>query len=135
MVSNPRQLVPYRADAWAGERLSEALKTLPGPVFAPSFGGYIDTPQADPGALGELMGAYGGRLTPEGQQWLQAYGAALAARQYARVVVDPDWPAFFIPDVARDQHYTLVGPLFPPGDEFWSWRGSRTPRADVYAPP
>ncbi|MBV9543904.1 MAG: glycosyltransferase family 39 protein [Chloroflexi bacterium] len=135
MLSNPRQLVPYRADVWAGERLSAGLQALPGPVFAPSFGGYIESSGADPGALGELMGAYGGRLTPEGQQWLQAYGAALAARQYARVVVDPDWPAFFIPDVARDQHYTLVGPLFPSGDEFWSWRGSRTPRADVYAPP
>jgi Glycosyltransferase family 87 len=134
MVSNPRLLVPYRSDVWAGERLSAALQVLPGPVFAPSFGGYIDSPQADPGAVGELMGAYGGPITPEGQQWLQAYGDALAARRYPRVVVDPEFPAFFISDVAKDQHYTLQGPLFPPNDEFWSWRSSRTPRADVYAP-
>jgi hypothetical protein len=104
-------------------------------VFAPSYTAYLSTAiGADPGALGELMGAYGGRITPEGQQWLHDYGAALARRQFAAVVVDPDFPAFFISDVARDNGYLNRRPLFASNDDFWRWRSGRTPQADVLTP-
>ena len=54
--------------------------------------------------------------------------------KFRAVVVDPDYPAFFLSQVATDNHYASDGPLFKPDDEFWSWRSGRTPRADVYVP-
>jgi hypothetical protein len=73
-------------------------------------------------------------VTPEGERWLTAYGAALAARRFARVVVDPDFPAFFLRDVPLDNAYVAAGPLPPAGDEYWRLRSARIPRADLYAP-
>jgi len=51
------------------------------------------------------------------------------------VVVDPDFPAFFVNNVATDNGYVAAGPLFPGNDEFWRWRSGRTPKAELYVPP
>jgi hypothetical protein len=134
LLTNPRLMVPYRSDVWAGQRLQSTLESLQAPIFAAGYGGFVDTPQVDPGALDELMGAYGGRITPEGQQWLAEYAAALRSRRFAYVIVDPDYPAFYLSSVATDNGYVSAGPLFKANDEFWAWRSGRTPRADVYIP-
>ena len=70
LVYDPRATVPYRVDRVADEELAAAIAALPGPVFAPDFGGYTTSAQGQQplqGAIDELFGGFGGGMTAEGQ--------------------------------------------------------------------
>lgn len=135
---NPRLVVPYRSDMWAGHRLSATLAALPGPIFAGSFHSYLSDPRAvapDLGAIAELSGAFGGGGTPEGApNWEGEFASALEAKRFTYVIVDPDVTARIETDLLEDFGYRDAGPLFPPGDIYWSWRTGWSPRAEVYVP-
>jgi hypothetical protein len=126
MLYNPRLMVPYRSDAWAGERLAATLASLPGPIFAGSFTSYVpESPgyvQPELGAVYEVLGGYGGNGTPEGNDWLAEYRAALADKRFTHIVVDPDVSQFFVADMAREMGYIDQGQLFGPSNEYWLWR-------------
>jgi Dolichyl-phosphate-mannose-protein mannosyltransferase len=136
LVYNPRLVVPYRSDVWAGDRLTATLSALPGPVFAGSLSAYVadssGAVEPELGAIYEVMGGYAdGKLTPEGSQWLSEYRAALAAQRFTYVLVDPSLSQFFVAGPAKDNGYVDVGPLFPPSDEFFLWRTGWLPQPEL----
>lgn len=137
MLYNPRLVVPYRSDLWDGQRLSATLASLPGPIFAGSYQGYVgdDMVAPDLGAVRELEGAFGGTGTQEGSNWEGLFAHAIVERQLRYVIVDPDNSASIVPILATDYGYRDAGPLFPPGDIYWAWRTGWAPKAEVYVPP
>jgi hypothetical protein len=140
MVYNPRLVVPYRSDLWAGQRLAATLAALPGPIFAPSYQSYLADPTAvspDPDAITEVTGSTsGGGGTPEGvKNWDAQFSEALQAGRFTYIIVDPDIAAAVVTELATAYGYKDVGPLFPPGDIYWAWRTTWAPRAEVYARP
>jgi hypothetical protein len=139
LVYNPRLVVPYRSDMWDGDRLTETLGAMPGPIFAGSYHGFLrqapDAVAPDLGAMLELQGAFGGVQTPEGEQWASQYVAALQERRFTYLIVDPDVNAPMVVNLATELGYQHVGPLFPPNDVYWLWRTGWSPRAEVYARP
>jgi hypothetical protein len=138
LVYNPREMAPYRSEAWADERLVAALAALPGQVFAPDFDAYVRDAgrpeQPYSGAAAELLGGYGGQQTPEGADWLHLVETPLRQHVYDYVVLDPESPLFFFKSTAEAAGYADAGPLFPTGDAFWLWRTGRVPKAEVYVP-
>ena len=138
LLYNPRLMVPYRSDLWADQRLAGSIGALQGAVFAPDFLGYLgDTPNPDQpflGAAGELVGIYGGGVTPAGDAWTTDLRQALAQRKYDYVILEPDSFMYFVKGVVESGGYVDAGPMFPPDDEFWLWRNGRTPKAEVYVP-
>jgi hypothetical protein len=139
MFYNPRLAVPYRSDLWDGDRLSAALAALPGPIFAGSYQSFITDPTAvapDLAAITELTGATsGGGGTPEGTpSWEGQFASALEQRRFTYLIIDPDVAASILTDLATDFGYRDAGPLFPPGDIYWSWRTGWSPKAEVYVP-
>jgi hypothetical protein len=140
LVYNPRLVVPYRSDLWAGQRLASTLAALPGPIFAPSYQSYLTDPTAvapDLDAITEVTGSTsGGGGTPEGtSNWDAQYGEALQGRRFTYLIVDPDVAAAVVTEVAAAYGYKDIGPLFPPGDVYWAWRTTWAPRAELYARP
>jgi hypothetical protein len=137
LLYNPRLVVPYRSDLWDGQRLSATLAALPGPVFAGSYQGYTTDRIIAPdlGAVRELEGAFGGTGTQEAGDWEGLFAHAVAERQLAYVIVDPDNSASIVPILATDYGYRDAGPLFPAGDIYWAWRTGWAPKAEVYVPP
>jgi hypothetical protein len=139
LLYNPRFLVPYRSDGWADDRLAATLAKLPGPIFAGSFQGYVrGAPGAvapDLAAVVELQGEQERPSTPEGEQWSKDLGAALAARRYTYLIVNPDNDGFIVPQLANAYGYVDIGPLFPPQDVYWAWRTGWAPKVEVYARP
>jgi 4-amino-4-deoxy-L-arabinose transferase-like glycosyltransferase len=137
LAYDPRTLFPYRTDRTADEQLAAAIATLPGPVFAPEFAGYL-TPEQGPqpflGAVEELQGLFSaGRRPPEGDQWEQALAQALHERRFRYVLVDvTDMP---LKHLVEADGYVSRGPLIPESSNFYAWRTPRTPQADVYVPP
>jgi 4-amino-4-deoxy-L-arabinose transferase-like glycosyltransferase len=135
---NPRSTVPLRSDGWAGDRLAATIADLPGTVFAPGFGewsrraGKGDQPAY--GALMEIAGTSGGHLDIVGGRWQADLDAALKARRYDYLLLDPTSDAFFLKGAADRNGYVDTGPLFKPGDEFYLWRGGITPDAHLYVP-
>jgi 4-amino-4-deoxy-L-arabinose transferase-like glycosyltransferase len=128
-----------RSDAWADERLSATLSSLPGTVFAPDFDAFVQAAGGRPeqpysGSAAELMGSYGGHTVAEGEAWRHAVSAQLRQRVYDYVVLDPESWLFFLNNVVEQSGYVDAGPLFPTGDEFWLWRTGRTPKAEVFVP-
>jgi len=137
LLYNPRLVVPYRSDAWDGDRLRETLAARPGPIFAGSYQGYVgpDATAPDLGAVQELEGNFAGSSTRISDAWDQQFAQALIARRFGAVIVDPDNPASSVPILATDYGYWDAGPLFPPGDIYWSWRTGWSPKAELYLPP
>jgi 4-amino-4-deoxy-L-arabinose transferase-like glycosyltransferase len=137
LAYNPRLTVPYRSDQWADEKLARTLAALPGQVFAPDLDGYLRPSdkgeQPMQGAVGELVATYGGKPTPSGVAWRSALDQALAERRFLEVVVVRD--DCCLPAILTEHGYTNRGPLFPPGDEFYAWKTSRTPEVDVWTAP
>jgi len=61
--------------------------------------------------------------------------AALAARRFTTVVVDPDFPRLLHPHCShRTTGLRAGGRPVSSADEFLAWRSGRTPRADLYRP-
>jgi hypothetical protein len=139
LIYNPRLQIPYRSDAWAGDRLTSRLADLPGPIFAGAYQGYVRGAAGalapDLEAVVELEGEQVRPSTPEGDQWEGELAGALVARRFTYVIVNPDIDGFIVPLLATDYGYDDIGPLFPSGDVYWSWRTSWAPRAEVYARP
>jgi len=139
LIYNPRFQVPYRSDQWAGDRLTATLATLPGPIFAPGYQGFVrDAPGAlapDMAAVVELEGEQWRPSTPEGEGWENDLGAAIRARQFTYLIVDPDSDGFIVPQLADAYGYVHVGSLFPTEDVYWAWRTGWAPRVEVYARP
>ena len=139
LVYNPRLTVPYRSDMWDGDRLTQTLGDLPGPIFAGSYNGYLsEAPDAVAPALPSVLEIEGEVIrgnTPQGDQWDGAFAEALRERRFTYVIVDPDSNVFIVPQLAEKYGYQYVGPLFPPGDKYWDWRTGWAPKADVYARP
>jgi 4-amino-4-deoxy-L-arabinose transferase-like glycosyltransferase len=138
LVYNPRLMVPYRSEQWAGERLSATLANLDGPLFAPNLDGYLrgtsKGEQPYVGALLEITGSYGGRGTSEGEQWKADFATALQQRRYSHVVLIED--CCNISAALAQAGYVSAGPLFPPGDDYWLWTNGRTPDdIQVFVPP
>lgn len=139
LVYNPRLVIPYRSDAWAGERLSATLAALPGPIFAGSYQGFVqsspDIVAPDLAAVVEIQGEQVRPSTPEGDQWAGYLAGALNTRQFAYVIVNPDIDAFTVPLLCDAYGYVDAGALFPAGDKFWEWRTGWVPKAEVYVRP
>lgn len=134
---NPRLLVPYRSEEWAADRLSATLRTLDGPLFGLNLDGYLQGSdkgeQPLTGALLELTGSYGGSGSDAGQAWEDAFSAALAERRFSHVVLIED--CCDIDAALARNGYVDVGPLFPPGDDYWLWTSRFTPTdIRVYVP-
>jgi hypothetical protein len=131
LAYNPRRLVPYRSEQWAAERLTSTLTSLPGELFAPDLDAYVmgsDKGEQPPlGAVEELMGGYGGVITDAGLRWRDDLEAALGQQRYAYVV--PNDLCCDVEVMLSRDGYSLVGSLFPPGDDYWLWTTNigRTP--------
>ena len=140
LMYNPRFEAPYRSDIWAGQRLSATLAQLPGPIFAGSFQGYLaqapDAIAPDVAAVNEIWGEQVRPPTPEGEKWAGYFVDALRAGSVSYVVVDPENSAIIVPLLTTDYGYLDIGPLFPEGDAYWSWRTPHgPPKPEVYARP
>jgi hypothetical protein len=139
LMYNPRFLVPYRSDGWAGDRLAARLSALPGPIFAGGYQGYVrgvagaDAPDLE--AVVEMQGEQVRPSTQEGDEWSGALAGAIVGRRYTYLIVNPDVDGFIVPQLATIYGYIDVGPLFPSGDIYWSWRTGWAPKAEVYARP
>jgi hypothetical protein len=142
VATDPAPLAP---NARAGQRLVQAIAALPGPVFAPDFGEFQHQAgkgdQAHTTNYQELLGFYGGAVLPEGRQWLNDLEAALAARRFAYVLVDPEGSDQAFTTMLDRNGYARRGRLMPEGDPFYLWaigqtsgRGHLTPAPDVYVP-
>jgi hypothetical protein len=135
---NPRLTVPYRSDGWAGDRLVDRIGALPGRVFAPDYGEFAaragkgDQPYTA-GPM-ELVGGFGGGLTPGGEQYLAQLNDALRQRQYDYVLLEPQSNAFYLKAAVEGNGYVDAGPLFPPGDQFYLWKTALEPDAHLYVP-
>jgi hypothetical protein len=141
------QPAPLRPNARAGERLVAAIAALPGPIFAPDQGEFQVAAgkgnAAFSAAWRELLGGYGGTQMPEAREFLDGLDQALARRQYAYVLFDPEGFEPALKDVLNRHGYTRVGPLIDNDDDpFFQWRqgfssggAHLTPAPDVYAPP
>jgi hypothetical protein len=134
---NPRLLVPYRSEQWAAERLASTLAAFPGPLYAPDLDGYLlgsgKGEQPHLGAVGELMGGYGGAVTAEGLRWRAELAAAFGERRYDHVVIGKNSCCDVHNAMAAD--YVSVGPLFPPDDDYWRWTAGRSPGdLEVFVP-
>jgi hypothetical protein len=138
LAQNPRLLAPYHSDLWADQRLAATLQALPGKVYAPDFDAFMrdanEPEQPYAGSAAELLGGYGGVMAPAGGVWLESVRAALRAREYNYVVLDPESAWTFFKGAAEQSGFVDQGPLFPDGDEFWLWRTGQTPKAEVYVP-
>jgi hypothetical protein len=137
VIYNPRQVAPYISDRWADERLAERLAALPGPVFAPDMGGYLRGPgQAEQpllSALDELLGRYGGQATAEGEFWEAELDRVLQQRRYRSIVLDKS--DCCLKAAVKEHGYADAGPVIPAGDDFYFWRTSRTPDAELFVAP
>jgi 4-amino-4-deoxy-L-arabinose transferase-like glycosyltransferase len=137
LAYNPRLLVPYRSDEWAAERLSSALTSLDGGLFAAGLDGYVrgsdKGEQPNIGAILELMGSFGGTGTAEGHQWRSDFASALRERRFAHVVVNEHCCG--IDEELKNADYVSIGSIFPPNDEYWLWTGLYTPTDfEVFVP-
>jgi hypothetical protein len=135
---NPRASSPLRSDVEAGQREVAAIRDLPGAVYVPEFTELAY--QAGKGeqafglSMGELQGIFGGRPRPEATPWTTAYALALDQRRYDAVLLERDTVLFFILDATRDHGYVNIGPLIPPGDEFYRLDSHLLPGLDVWVP-
>jgi 4-amino-4-deoxy-L-arabinose transferase-like glycosyltransferase len=130
LLYNPRLLIPYRSEQWAADRLSTTLASLPGEVLAPDLDAYLmgsqKGEQPHGGAVDELFGGYGGLITQPGLRWRAELDTALAQQRYSYVVVMND-ACCGVKGALDRNGYVLLGPLFPPGDDYWLWTNGRTP--------
>jgi hypothetical protein len=135
---NPRLSVPYRSDGWAGDRLVAGIGGLPGRVFAPDYGEFAamagkgDQPYTA-GPM-ELVGGFGGGMTPLGQQYLAELNEALREHQFDYILLEPQSNAFYLRGAVESNGYVDAGPLFPPGDQYYLWKSALEPDAHVYVP-
>jgi 4-amino-4-deoxy-L-arabinose transferase-like glycosyltransferase len=135
---NPRSSSPLRSDVEAGQREVAAIRALPGAVYVPEYTELAY--QAGKGeqafglSIGELQGIFGGRPRPEASAWTAAYALALDQRRYDAVLLERDTVLFFILDSTRDHGYVNIGPLIPPGDEFYRLDSHLLPGLDVWVP-
>lgn len=139
LLYNPRLVIPYRSDGWAGDRLSATLAALPGPIFAGSYQGFVPSSPnivaPDLEAVVEIQGEQVRPSTPEGDQWSNDLAAALKARRFTYVIVNPDLDGFIVPQLCDAYGYVDAGPLFPSTDKYWEWRTGWVPKAEVYVRP
>jgi hypothetical protein len=63
---------------------------------------------------------------------MSSLGQALHNREYDYVLTEQG--VFFIGGLLESNGYVRVGPLFPPGDQFWLWTSGWTLAADLYVP-
>jgi 4-amino-4-deoxy-L-arabinose transferase-like glycosyltransferase len=135
---NPRQSAPLRSDVWGNDRFVEVVGQLPGTVFAPDFPELAYMAGKGDSAFGistlELTGGFGGKPQPESSAWIASYRAALDARQFDQLLIDPEGVEPFITDVATDSGYVDTGPLFRSNDIFNSWGSRYAPRAHLWRP-
>jgi hypothetical protein len=129
--------VPYRSEQWADEKIASTIAALPGRVFAPDLGGYVQRSvhgeQPLMGAVDEIRGGYGGRMSAEGVSWERQLDQALAERRFSYVILGE--LDCCLNGSVKAYGYTDMGPLVPPGDEFYTWRTLRTPALHLYAAP
>jgi hypothetical protein len=116
--------------------LRASLAALPGPIFAGAYQTFVrDLPDAvapDLAAVVELQGEQQRPSTPEGDRWADDLAAALLAKRYTYVIVNPDSDGFIVPQLAAAYGYEYVGPLYPSDDVYWQWRTGWAPKVDVY---
>jgi 4-amino-4-deoxy-L-arabinose transferase-like glycosyltransferase len=136
LVYDPRVTVPYRLDRVADEELAAAVSALPGPVFAPAFGGYTTSAQGQQplmGAVDELTGGFGGSMTAEGIRWRADLDRALKQHYFRYVLLETR--DCCLKDTVVAAGYVEKGALIRQEDNFYSWKAARTPEAQLYAAP
>jgi 4-amino-4-deoxy-L-arabinose transferase-like glycosyltransferase len=135
---NPRASVPYRSEGWAGDRLVTGIGALPGTVFAPDYGAFADRAGKgdQPYTAGpmELVGGFGGGMTPVGAEYVAQLNAALREHRYDYVLLEPQSNAFYLKAAVEGNGYVDTGPLFPAGDQFYLWKTALTPEVHLYVP-
>jgi hypothetical protein len=105
-------------------------------VFAPDYGEFAaragkgDQPYTA-GPM-ELVGGFGGGMTPLGEQYVGQLNAALRQHQYDYVLLEPQSNAFYLKGAVEGSGYVDTGPLFPAGDQFYLWKTALTPDAHLY---
>jgi 4-amino-4-deoxy-L-arabinose transferase-like glycosyltransferase len=136
LIYDPRVTVPYGADRMADEKLAAAIAALPGPVWAPNFGGYTTSAQGQQpllGAVDELTGGFGGGITAEGQQWQANLSQALQERRFRYVLLETH--DCCLTDTLKASGYISRGALIPESDDFYAFKAARTPEAQLYVAP
>jgi hypothetical protein len=135
---NPRLSAPLRSDVWGNDRFVEVVAGLQGTVFAPDFPELAYQAGKGESAFGistlEITGGFGGRPLPESSTWIASYRAALDARRYDQLLIDPEGVEPFITDVATDSGYVDIGPLFRSNDVFNTYGSRYAPRAHLWLP-
>jgi len=137
VVYDPRAVVPYGTDRVADQKLAAAVSALPGPVFAPDFGGYTTPAQGQQqpiqGAIDELFGGFGGRMTTEGMAWRADLNQALRQRRFRYVLLETH--DCCLTDAVKASGYIDKGALIPESDDFYAWKAARTPEAQLFVAP
>ncbi len=135
---NPRVSAPLRSDVWGADRFVDIVAGLQGTVFAPDFPELAYQAGKGNSAFGistlELTGGFGGRPLPESSAWIASYRAALDARRFDQLLIDPDGVEPFITDEASASGYVDTGPLIRSNDVFYSWGSRYAPRAHLWLP-
>jgi hypothetical protein len=135
---NPRQSSPLRSDVSGVDRLVSGISGIPGRVFAPDFPELAFDAGKGDSAFGigllELTGGFGGKPLPESSAWIATYRAALDARAYDALLLDPDGVEPFITDEAASSGYVDTGPLFKSNDVFYSYGSRYAPKVHVWVP-
>jgi 4-amino-4-deoxy-L-arabinose transferase-like glycosyltransferase len=135
---NPRSSAPLRSDVWGTDRFVEIVAGLQGTVFAPDFPELAYQAGKGDSAFGistlELTGGFGGRPLPESSAWIASYRAALDARRFDQLLIDPDGVEPFITDEASASGYVDTGPLIRSNDVFYTWGSRYAPKAHLWLP-
>jgi 4-amino-4-deoxy-L-arabinose transferase-like glycosyltransferase len=134
---NPRLTSPLRSDVWAGERLVQTISGLPGTVYGPLYAEYVYQAGKGDDAMAvnlmELMGPFGGGMSPQGAAWMADYNRALRERRFDWLLLD-EFYAGFLRQAAEDNGYVDTGQLFPADDEFTHWQSPYTQNPHVWVP-
>jgi hypothetical protein len=128
LVYNPAAQVPTSADVAAGNRMVAELATLPGPVYLPGHGWYLEkagrSTSAQSAAIADILRA---RIEPTSRQLAHELSRAIREQRFGAIVVDSNRALSYLP---RDLHryYRVARRLDAP----WPLTGTRTKPLTVW---
>jgi hypothetical protein len=135
LLYNPIPQIPTAQDRQAGDELVALLKSTQGDILIPSqcyllILNKLTGECAHTSAVAELIGDFGGEVTPQGEKLRQAYAKAFQERKYLMVVTD----ARFWLQKELDQFYSRTRPVFNDDKVFFPVVGFDTRPEYIYQP-